>query len=661
MMDSILQGQRGSRRLVGGWLLLALCALALSTVCAVLLIVARTPWLGTPSGFGELFGRALVLHVGLAVVVWFLACAAGLWSLASGAEPGPVRWGALGLAGLGLSAMVVPLFLQAARPVLANYVPVLQHPVFFTGLASFIVGVAMTGACAVLPVARASRQGSVWHFGVLLSIVAASFALVAFIASLVTLREGAPAANFEFLAWGPGHVLQFVHVILLMGVWTVLGEQALEGQPIASRRWLQVLLAMAAVPLLGVPVIYGVYPIDSADFRLLFTRLMAWSVWPAAAVLSLRILFLLRRVDRKALASPRLSALILSILLFLLGCVLGAMIRTDSTMVPAHYHGTVGAVTLAYMALGYRLIPSFGGTLNDSAMARWQPVVYGSGLIILALALAWSGSLGVPRKTLHVDVMVQYPEYFMAMGLAGLGGLMAIGGAGLFVFNIGRSFRNGVGEASARPQRVDIRSKAFVLTGMLVVTLGAFLAYWSTDQGDAVVLAPADPQADPKGHASQMRKAEIDRRFAKGVVLLNARQYEESATEFHRVLELAPQMPEAHVNMGFSLIGQQRYAIAKDFFDTAIELNRNQINAYYGLAEALEGLNDLPGALGAMRSFQHLNKTDNAFAAKANAAIWEWEAAVEKMRAESRSAPSSASSLSALGSRVGGGDKRVAN
>jgi hypothetical protein len=452
-----------------------------------------------------------------------------------------------------------------------------------------------------------------------------------------------------------------VHVILLMGVWTVLGEHALEGQPIAPRRWLQGFLVMAAVPLLGVPAIYWFYPIDSADFRLLFTRLMAWSVWPAAAVLSLRILFQLWRVGRTVLASPPLLALILSIVLFLLGCVLGAMIRNDSTMVPAHYHGTVGAVTLAYMALGYRLIPSFGGKLDHSALLRWQPVVYGSGLIILALALAWSGSLGVPRKTLHVDVMVEHPEYAMAMGLAGIGGLMAIGGAALFVFNVVLSFRGLGCQVPTKPSRRDVRWKAIALTAVLIITIGVFLAYSSGDRSSVVALSSADPKADPRGHASQMRKAEIDRRFGKGVALLNARRYAESAAEFHRVLELAPQMPEAHVNMGFALVGQQRYAIAKDFFGTAIDLNRNQVNAYYGLAVALEGLNDLPGALGAMRSFQHLNKSDNAFATKANAAIWEWEAAVEKMRAENSSAPSGASSLSALGSRVGGGDKRVPN
>ena len=635
LVDSFQHAQPGTRRLVGGWLLLALCALALSTLCAVLLIVARTPWLGAPSSMGELFGRALVLHVGLAVVVWFLACAAGLWTLASGTGAGTVvglvRWLALGAAALGLLGMVVPLFFQAAQPVLANYVPVLLHPMFFAGLSFFIAGVAITGACAVRGVVREARLGHVWGVGVLLSIVAASFTLIAFIVSLATIPEIGNAAKFEFLAWGPGHVLQFVHVILLMSVWTVLGEQTMVGQSLAPRRWLQGLMVMAALPLLGVPVIYSLYPIDSVDFRLMFTRLMAWGIWPAAALLSVQVLLRLRGAGRGVLVSPPVSALILSILLFLLGCVLGSMIRADSTMVPAHYHGTVGAVTMAYMAFGYRLIPVFGGRVAVGALVRWQPVVYGCGLIILALALAWSGSLGVPRKTLHVDVIVQYPEYFMAMGLAGVGGLMSIGGAGLFVFNVVQSFRRPGTVAPARSGRQpDVRRKAIALTAVLIIALGVLLAYSPGDRNSAVAVSSADPVADPKGHAIQMRKAEIDRRFANGVTLLNAKRFEESAAEFHRVLALAPQMPEAHVNMGFSMVGEKRFAIAKDSFNTAIDLNRNQINAYYGLAVALEGLNDLPGALGAMRSFLHLNKSDNAFVIKANAAIWEWGAALEK-------------------------------
>ncbi len=632
-MESALHAHPDVRRLAAGWLLLALSALALSTLCALLLITARTPWLGALAASGELFGRALVLHVSLAVVVWFLACAAAFWTLAAGTAASVWRWTVLALAGVGLGAMVLPLFFGAAQPVLANYVPVLDHPVFLAGLTLFIAGVALSGAASVPGLLRRLNEGPVWRLGALLSMLAAAVALGAWVASMAMAGLPTSQARFELLAWGPGHVLQFVHVILLMSVWTVLGEQVL-GQAIAPRRWLAGLLFLAAVPVLAAPVIYLNYPIDSYDFRRAFTLLMSLGVWPAAVLLALRLLLLLKRAERAVWTAPQAPALLLSILLFLLGCVLGALIQSDSTMVPAHYHGTVGAVTLAYMALGYRLLPAFGAPLLAGALLRWQPLLYGCGLVMLALALAWSGALGVPRKTLHVDVIVQYPAYFAAMSLAGLGGLLAIVGAALFVLNVLRSLFAGRRSTAPRRGRRDVRWPAIALTLGLTAAFGLLLAYGSADHGAAVTAKRPDPRQDATAHAVQMRKEEIDRRFAQGVALLNAKQFDAAASELARVIELAPQMPEAHVNMGFAMLGVQRYRVAHDFFSAAIDLNLHQLNAYYGLAVALEGLRDLPGALGAMRSYVHRSKADDAYLTKANAALWEWEAELKTARGE---------------------------
>jgi len=121
-------------------------------------------------------------------------------------------------------------------------------------------------------------------------------------------------------------------------------------------------------------------------------------------------------------------------------------------------------------------------------------------------------------------------------------------------------------------------------------------------------------------------RQDIDLRFQQGVIMLHAKQYEHAMTAFHRVLELDPAMPEAHVNMGFALIGRERYGAARDFFESAIALRREQVNAYYGLAVALDGLHDRSGAIGAMRSFVHLSKADDPHLRKAQAALWEWEA-----------------------------------
>jgi tetratricopeptide (TPR) repeat protein len=98
-------------------------------------------------------------------------------------------------------------------------------------------------------------------------------------------------------------------------------------------------------------------------------------------------------------------------------------------------------------------------------------------------------------------------------------------------------------------------------------------------------------------------------------------------------------MPEAHVNMGFALIGLGQHAPARDFFDSALALRDDQLNAYYGLAEALEGLGDLPGAVGAMRTYAHLAAPDDPYRRKAEAALWEWEEQLQRRRAAASASP----------------------
>jgi tetratricopeptide (TPR) repeat protein len=173
--------------------------------------------------------------------------------------------------------------------------------------------------------------------------------------------------------------------------------------------------------------------------------------------------------------------------------------------------------------------------------------------------------------------------------------------------------------------RCKKRLKLLALIAGLAAATGISAAYLP---GYLAAGRGTEAKQDLAAHVRQKRKLEIDTRFSQGAALLYAQQYDAAATEFHRVLELAPQMPEAHVNMGYSLIGLQRYQIARDFFETAINLRSDQVNAYYGLALALEGLQDLPGAL---RSYVHLNKqADDGHLPKARAAIWEWEQALAK-------------------------------
>ena len=163
--------------------------------------------------------------------------------------------------------------------------------------------------------------------------------------------------------------------------------------------------------------------------------------------------------------------------------------------------------------------------------------------------------------------------------------------------------------------RADHRLAGLVLTVLAVGALGA----WFHRLDPALRVAGPAPSTMP--HADDVR-----RRFDAAVVMLHARQYEHAATALHEVLRMAPTLTEAHVNMGFALLGLRRVHEARDFFEGATALNPAQANAYYGLALAHEAAGDLDLATGAMRSYLHLAREERPeHLARARAALWEWE------------------------------------
>lgn len=133
-----------------------------------------------------------------------------------------------------------------------------------------------------------------------------------------------------------------------------------------------------------------------------------------------------------------------------------------------------------------------------------------------------------------------------------------------------------------------------------------------------------EPQSD--------RERQVAERFQQAIGLLHAKQYGYAITALDAVLVMAPKMPEAYVNMGFAFIGLEEFGPAQGAFEKAIDLKMDQVNAYYGLAIALEGQGQYETALGAMRSYIHLSQPDDPFLAKARSALWEWEAQLGRVK-----------------------------
>jgi tetratricopeptide (TPR) repeat protein len=180
-------------------------------------------------------------------------------------------------------------------------------------------------------------------------------------------------------------------------------------------------------------------------------------------------------------------------------------------------------------------------------------------------------------------------------------------------------------------KRVDQRGIGLLLTVVLVVGGGAWLAHGP---------APHEPQRLNAPAPTPVSQNELQQRFDEAVLLLHGRQHERAVQAWNRVLELAPRLTEAHVNMGFALLGLQQTEAARRAFERAIELRPEQANAYYGLALSHEAGQDLELALGAMRTYLHLARGEGeAHLARARSALWEWESQIAEKRRSTSARP----------------------
>jgi heme/copper-type cytochrome/quinol oxidase subunit 1 len=132
----------------------------------------------------------------------------------------------------------------------------------------------------------------------------------------------------------------------------------------------------------------------------------------------------------------------MSLVLFIYGGILGALITGQNVVIPAHYHGSIVGVTLAFMGLAYLMLPQLGyKEVANWKLAYWQPIVYGVGQIMHISGLAYSGGYGVLRKTPAGEMADISFSVKAALGFMGLGGLIAIIGGLMFVVVVYMSCR----------------------------------------------------------------------------------------------------------------------------------------------------------------------------------------------------------------------------
>src|SRR3990170_5314385 len=219
-----------SNGIVYWWAFISVFSLVFAGLFALVIALARTTYVENlfPSGAEYLY-IALVGHVVLAVVIWFLAFEGFLLAYAATVESGrrfrsvPLGWAAFASSATGMLLIAFCVLTGRGYAELANYVPVLIEPVFYVGLVLFFSGIFIhfvNSGITILAEFREKKNPPAANVRVTETRITVVTALLSFVLSLyLQYSTGKAFIDFERLFWGGGHILQFANTIAMIAAW----------------------------------------------------------------------------------------------------------------------------------------------------------------------------------------------------------------------------------------------------------------------------------------------------------------------------------------------------------------------------------------------------------------------------------------------------------
>ncbi|HEX7218690.1 MAG TPA: cbb3-type cytochrome c oxidase subunit I [Burkholderiales bacterium] len=358
-----------------------------------------------------------------------------------------------------------------------SYAPMGAHPTFYLGLILFAVGALI--ACFVffgtLVVARSERtyRNSVplVTFGAITAAIIAVFTIAAGAIILIPtflwsvgLVGYIDSLMYKTIWWAFGHSSQQVNVSAHVAVWYAIAAIVFGAKPMSEKVsrsafllyifFLQLASAHHLLTDPGLTSNWKIFNTSYAMYLAVLASMVHGLTVPGAIEVAQRkkgyTQGLFEWLRRAPWGNPCFSAMFISLIGFgFLGGISGVMMGTEqlnliihnTIYVPGHFHATVViGTTLAFMGLTYFLIPvMFRRELAFPTMAKYQPYVFGLAMCGVALFLMGAGTLGVPRR--HWDIGFAgnaFPYEFpgaawLMMALAGISGLIAIVGGGMYL------------------------------------------------------------------------------------------------------------------------------------------------------------------------------------------------------------------------------------
>ncbi|KLT22961.1 Cytochrome C and Quinol oxidase polypeptide I family protein [Wolbachia endosymbiont of Armadillidium vulgare str. wVulC] len=402
------------------WIFLAVCALACSGLLSIIVIFLRLPFISSfvPSA-QYIFDNALVIHVNLSILVWMCSIISLLFiiNLQNTNNWFSFLWV---LSTLSMLLMFISAFVPNTEVIKSNYIPVLQNKLFLLGLSLFIVSVLINAVLAYM----SNKQTSylyVGQIGLVIILVSSFLCFVLAYNNMPTdIYHSDKNLFYEYLFWGAGHLLQFAFAQAMFLVYLIMLNSS--ASLASSNKILP--LFINTILAVGAPFTYFVYTVDSAELVQFFT----WHMRIAGAVLPCFLIILVYR-NIKTLLNDKGNYLLHSFVLFIYGGVLGVLTIEGNVTIPAHYHGSVVGITIAFMNFIYWLLPKLNFQEVKNSSIKWQIYAYSLGHFLHITGLVWLGGYGALRKVADLPSI----SSMLARACFITGGAISVIGGMLFV------------------------------------------------------------------------------------------------------------------------------------------------------------------------------------------------------------------------------------
>ncbi|SEK49036.1 b(o/a)3-type cytochrome-c oxidase subunit 1 [Haloferax larsenii] len=392
------------------------------------------------------------------------------------------------LASVAILGGLVPNLGISADVLFTFYAPLQAHPIFYIGLAMFIVGTWLSGADWFLSY-RAWREDNpderiplqafmvlttmiMWYIATVGVAVSVVFFLIPWSLGLI---ESVNPLLTRTLFWFFGHPIVYFWLMPAYLMWyTVLPKLAggrLFSDPLARVVFLLFLLLSTPVGIHhqyldpGIAEGFKFIAMTNTMFLLLPSLLTAFT-----AVASIEHGArqrggegYLRWLGALPWRDPAFAGMAFAGLIFAAGGFSGMInagmninyLIHNSLWVPGHFHMTVGtAVALTFMAAAYWLVPQLTGTkLYSRPIGLLQVVLWFVGMVFMSNAMHRAGLAGIPRRTAepqyqNFDFVTPIGSIFELRVQIAFGGLLLFLSVVLFLFNM---LLTAFGEKSERP------------------------------------------------------------------------------------------------------------------------------------------------------------------------------------------------------------------